>query len=162
MNKQEVYDFLDKKGIWHEITEHSAVFSMDELCDVELPYPEADAKNLFVRDDKKRNYYLITVRGNKRVDLKEFRRNNGTRNLSFASPDDLMRIMGLLPGSVSPFGLLNDKECAVHFYIDADFYKEPGLMGIHPNENTATVWIKPEDLVDIIREHGNEVTPVEL
>ncbi len=44
MNKQEVYDFLDKKGVWHEITEHSAVFSMDELCDVELPHPEADAK----------------------------------------------------------------------------------------------------------------------
>ena len=72
-------------GIWHEITEHKAVYNMAELTDVALPYPEADAKNLFVRDDKKRNYYLITVRGDKRVDLKEFRHKYGTRALSFAS-----------------------------------------------------------------------------
>ena len=50
---------------------------MDEICDVVLPHPECDAKNLFVRDDKKREYFLITVKGNKRVDLKEFRKAHG-------------------------------------------------------------------------------------
>lgn len=79
MNKAEIYDLLRTRGIWHEITEHKAVYNMAELTDVALPYPEADAKNLFVRDDKKRNYYLITVRGDKRVDLKEFRHKYGTR-----------------------------------------------------------------------------------
>ena len=79
MNKQEVYEFIKNKGIWHEITEHKAVFSMEELSEVEIPYPKYDAKNLFVRDDKKRNYYLITVKGNKRVDLKEFKTKNNTR-----------------------------------------------------------------------------------
>ena len=58
MNKQEVYDHLDKEGIWHEITEHAAVYNMAELSAIEIPYPEYDAKNLFVRDDKKKNYYL--------------------------------------------------------------------------------------------------------
>ena len=67
MNKQEIYDFIKNKNIWYEITEHKAVFNMDELSEIEIPYPEYDAKNLFVRDDKKRNYYLITVKGNKRV-----------------------------------------------------------------------------------------------
>ena len=95
MNKQDIYDFLKAKNIWHEITEHEAVYNMEELEKVELPYPDADSKNLFVRDDKKLNYYLITVKGDKRVDLKEFRKNNGTRNLSFASQEDLMNIMGL-------------------------------------------------------------------
>ena len=71
MTKQETYDYLRAHGVDFEITEHPAVFNMEELGAVELPYPEWDAKNLFVRDDKKRNYYLITVRGDKRVDLVE-------------------------------------------------------------------------------------------
>ena len=56
MNKEEVYAYLDSKGIKYEVTEHKAVFNMDEIESVQLPYPSQDAKNLFVRDDKKRNY----------------------------------------------------------------------------------------------------------
>lgn len=162
MNKQDIYDFLKAKNIWHEITEHEAVYNMEELEKVELPYPDAEGKNLFVRDDKKLNYYLITVKGDKRVDLKEFRKNNGTRNLSFASPEDLMNIMGLIPGAVSPLGILNDVELKVHFYIDKDFMNASHLIGIHPNDNTATVWLKIEDLIEIVEEHGNEVNIVEF
>lgn len=162
MIKQDIYNYLEEKNIWYEITEHEAVYNMEELSKVELPYPEADAKNLFVRDDKKVNYYLITVKGNKRVDLKEFRKNNGTRNLSFASADDLMAIMGLIPGAVSPLGILNDNELKVHFYMDKDFIGDSNLIGIHPNDNTATVWMKTADLIEIIKEHGNEVNVVEI
>ena len=121
MNKQEIYKFLNDKNIWHEITEHKAVFNMAELSEIDIPYPEADAKNLFVRDDKKRNYYLITVKGDKRVDLKEFRKNNNTRALSFASENDLMDIMNLIPGSVTPLGMLNDKEMKVKLFLDKEF-----------------------------------------
>ena len=162
MIKQDIYNYLEEKNIWYEITEHEAVYNMEELSKVELPYPEADAKNLFVRDDKKVNYYLITVKGNKRVDLKELRKNNGTRNLSFASADDLMAIMGLIPGAVSPLGILNDNELKVHFYMDKDFIGDSNLIGIHPNDNTATVWMKTADLIEIIKEHGNEVNIVEV
>lgn len=160
MNKAEIYRFLTEHKISYEVTEHEAVYSMDELNSVELPYPEWDAKNLFVRDDKKQNYYLITVRGNKRVNLKEFRKAHGLRNLSFASPDDLMKIMGLVPGSVSPLGLLNDDERRVHFFLDDDF--SGNLIGIHPNDNTATVWLQTDDLIKLIAEHGNEVETVAL
>lgn len=162
MNKQDIYEFLKNKNIWHEITEHEAVYNMQELESIELPYPEADGKNLFVRDDKKTNYYLITVKSDKRVDLKEFRKTHGTRNLSFASADDLMNIMGLIPGAVSPLGILNDAELKVHFYIDKDFMNDSHLIGIHPNDNTATVWLKVEDLIDIIKEHGNAVEVTEF
>lgn len=160
MNKAEIYRFLTEHKISYEVTEHEAVYSMDKLSSVELPYPEWDAKNLFVRDDKKQNYYLITVRGNKRVNLKEFRKAHGLRNLSFASPDDLMKIMGLVPGSVSPLGLLNDDERRVHFFLDDDF--SGNLIGIHPNDNTATVWLQTDDLIKLIAEHGNEVETVAL
>lgn len=156
MNKQEVYEFLQAQGVTYEVTEHKAVYNMDELAEVELPYPEADAKNLFVRDDKKSSYYLITVRGSKRVDLQEFRKSYGTRRLSFASAEDLGRLLGLFPGSVTPPGLLNNAEKNVKLFLDSDF-GEDDLIGVHPNENTATVWLKAGDLVRLIREHGNEV-----
>lgn len=162
MNKQEVYAFLNAKNIPHEITEHAAVYNMEELARVTLPYPDRDAKNLFVRDDKRRNYYLITVRGNKRVNLKEFRRRQGTKPLTFASPEELQAILGLIPGAVTPFGLLNDEECRVHFYIDRDFWQGSGLIGVHPNDNTATVWLQAEDLVALLQEHGTTVDIVEL
>lgn len=162
MNKQEVYAFLNAKNIPHEITEHAAVYNMEELAQVTLPYPDRDAKNLFVRDDKRRNYYLITVRGDKRVNLKEFRRRQGTKPLTFASPEELQAILGLIPGAVTPFGLLNDSECRVHFYIDRDFWQGSGLIGVHPNDNTATVWLQAEDLVALLREHGTTVDIVEL
>ena len=162
MNKQEIYNFLNDKNIWHEITEHKAVFNMAELSEIDIPYPEADAKNLFVRDDKKRNYYLITVKGDKRGDLKEFRKNNNTRALSFASENDLMDIMNLIPGSVTPLGMLNDKEIKVKLFLDKEFIESPGMIGVHPNDNTATVWLKIEDLINIIKEHGNKIEIVEI
>lgn len=160
MNKEETYKYLTDNGVKYEITEHKAVFNMEELGDVELPYPEWDAKNLFVRDDKKSNYYLITVRGEKRVNLKEFGKRNGLRKLSFASPEDLMSFMGLTPGSVTPLGLLNDKESRVRFFLDEEFTGHK--IGVHPNDNTATVWLEFEDLVRLIKSHGNEVTVTEI
>lgn len=160
MNKQDIYQFLDGKNIIYEITEHEAVFNMADLADDEIPYPEGDAKNLFVRDDKKKNYYLITVKGDKRVNLREFRKKHGLRNLSFASPDDLMNIMKLISGAVTPLGLLNDEECKVQFFLDEALIG--GMIGVHPNDNTATVWLKSQDLIQIIEEHGNTVHVVEI
>ncbi|RGC44929.1 prolyl-tRNA synthetase associated domain-containing protein [Absiella sp. AM29-15] len=160
MNKEEIYQYLKKHQISYEVNEHKAVFNMGELDSVKLLYPEWDAKNLFVRDDKKRNYYLISVKGDKRVDLKNFRKQLGLRPLSFASADDLMAIMGLTPGSVTPLGILNDIDCKVHFYMDSEF--AGNIIGVHPNDNTATIWIQADQLIHLIREHGNEADIVEV
>ena len=162
MNKKQIYEYIKNKQIWYEITEHKAVYSMSEISEVEIPYPEADAKNLFVRDDKKENYYLITVRGNKRVNLKEFRKENNTRPLSFASEKELKDMIQILPGSVSPLGILNDKENKVKVFLDKEFIEKTDIIGIHPNDNTATIWLKTKDLINIIKEHGNKVELVEI
>ncbi len=162
MNKREIYDFIKGKNIWYEITEHKAVFNMNELSEIKMLYPEYNAKNLFVRDDNKNNYYLITIKGNKRIDLKEFKTKNNTRRLSFASEQDLMNIMNLISGSVTPLGLLNDKKLKVTFYLDKDFFNDKQIIGVHPNDNTATIWLKVTDLINIIEEHGNRVNVVEL
>ena len=130
MNKTEIYALLSATNIWHEVTEHKAVYNMAEVAEIHLPYPEADAKNLFIRDDKKRNYYLITVKGNKRVVLKAFRQQNSTRPLTFASDQDLMDMLGLIPGAVTPLGLLNDRGHKVTFFLDKSFLEGSGLIGI--------------------------------
>ena len=140
VGKEDIYRMLREEEIWHEITEHPAVYNMEEMAQIQLPYPEADAKNLFVRDSKRRDYYLITVRGDKRVDLKQFRQQNQTRSLSFASGDR-----------------------RVSFYLDASFCRpEAQKIGVHPNDNTATLWLQVEDLLRLIRAHGNPVHVVPI
>lgn len=162
MNKEQIYRYLKQKNIWYEITKHKAVYNMKDLQDVDIPYPEGDAKNLFVRDDKKRNYYLITVKGTKKVDLKEFRHQNNTRPLSFVNEKELLELLNLKPGSVTPLGLLNDKEHKVEFFIDNELLEEPGIIGVHPNENTATVWLKTRDLITILKENNVKVYQVQI
>jgi Ala-tRNA(Pro) deacylase len=157
MNKSDIYSYLDNCKIEYEITEHKAVFNMAELEEVDLLYPDCQGKNLFVRD-KKRNYYLITVKGDKRINLKEFAQNYGLKSLSFACHDDLMKLLRLDPGSVTPFGLLNDLNNEVKLFIDENF--KGGLIGVHPNDNTATIWLKTEDMIRLIKEHGNEVISI--
>lgn len=162
MNKEQIYRYLKQKNIWYEITKHKAVYNMKDLQDVDLPYPEGDTKNLFVRDDKKRNYYLITVKGTKKVDLKDFRHQNNTRPLSFVNEKELLELLNLKPGSVTPLGLLNDKEHKVEFFIDNELLEEPGIIGVHPNENTATVWLKTRDLITILKENNVKVYQVQI
>lgn len=161
MKKIEVYEYLNFRNIRFETTEHEPVFNMVEAASVSLPYPDAEAKNLFVRDGKK-NYYLLVVKGNKRVNLKKFRRENGIGALSFASEQELAAVLGLTSGSVTPLGILNDTEHKVQCFIDKEFTEGAGLIGVHPNDNTATVWLKTRDLIDLIKENGNAVYTAEF
>lgn len=156
MNKTETLNYLDQHNVHYEKTEHQAVYNMAELRELHLPHMEADAKNLFVRDNKKWHYYFLIVKGNKRVNLNDFRKANGTMRLSFASPEDLTSKLHLKPGAVPPLGLLNDASCQIPLYIDFYFSGEQ-LIGVHPNDNTATAWLKSADLIELIKEHGNPV-----
>ena len=86
----------------------------------------------------------MTIKGDKRVNLQQFREENGTRRLSFASPKDLNEKLGLEPGSVTPLGLLNDSRREIPFYLDSYFSDQPRIAA-HPNDNTATIWLDPQD-----------------
>lgn len=157
MTKQETCTYLRNHGIAFEVTEHSAVYNMAECAALALLYPEDDAKNLFARDDKKRQYFLIPVRGDRRVDLKQFRCAHGT------SPGLRLRRRAasvcLTPGSVTPLGLLQDPAHQVQSFLDADFLTPLGRIGIHSNDNTAAAWLQAEALLGLLRDFG---TPVEV
>ena len=70
-----------------------------------------------------------------------------------------MNVMRLAPGSVTPLGILNDEARKVIFFIDEAFFTQPALIGVHPNDNTATVWLQTDDLIAMIQAHGNQVIP---
>jgi Ala-tRNA(Pro) deacylase len=160
MNKQEIYEYLTASGISFEVTEHEAVYTMEELAQIPLAHPEAEAKNLFVRDDKKQHYYLLTVPGEKRVDLKVFQKQNGLRKLSFGSSEDLLALLQLTPGGVTPLGLLNDEDHKVELYLDSAFRDR--LICVHPNENTASLCLQSGDLVALLTQRGCTVHWVEV
>ncbi len=156
MNREELIRYLRDEGIDFEIVEHPAVFTVTEADRLALPHRQAHAKNLFLRDEKRRNYYLATIREDKMLDLKALRKRLGSKALSFASAGELESILGVRPGSVSALAILNDKEHTVHFCIDSEFMG--GLVAAHPMENTATLFLRTDDLIALIRQNGNDVT----
>lgn len=155
MNKAEIYKYLDEHHISYIAVNHPPAYTVEDITRFNLPHPECGAKNLFLRDEKKRNYYLLTVKDDTPVNIKRFQEKAGTRRLSFASEADLMDILGLIKGAVTPFGILNDKTRQVKVYIDS--YFQNGQISVHPNDNTATIYLAMSDLLQIIQDHGNPV-----
>lgn len=160
MNQEEILKLLDEKKIEYTLVHHKPVFTIDEMNEVDVPNKDRIAKNLFLRDDKKRSYYLVSIEETKRADLKALRMLLSSRPLSFASEDDLVSILSLKKGEVTPFGLLNDKEHKAVFILDS--YFEGGIIGIHPNDNTATVFIKTADLISILSGIGTEIRIISI
>lgn len=154
--KQEVKVFLEEKNIPFEWVEHKAVYTIDEMEELGLESMDEIAKNLFLRDQKGKRHFLVVVKGEKQVNLKALGEKLGGVKLSFASEERLEKYLGLKKGSVTPLGVLNDEACAVEVYFDEDFLGM-GKIGVHPNENTASVYLATQDLLNIIREHGNSL-----
>jgi Ala-tRNA(Pro) deacylase len=153
MTKDECLQFL-KERVPFSIYEHPAVYNMEETHAIHLPHEEWIAKNLFLRDDKKQNYYLIAVHGSRKINLKALQKEIGSRRLTFASEADLERYLGVKQGAVTPLGLLNDVEHKVKFYLDTEFRKRQ--IGMHPMENTATVFLDAEALMNLLHAMGCE------
>lgn len=160
MNRNEVLKLLDQKKINYRCVEHPAVYTMEQMHALHLEGDAWIAKNLFLRDDKKKNYYLVSIGTDDAVNLKSLRQVIGSRPLSFASDQDLQKLLKLEKGSVTPLGILNDETCTVHFLADMRFHKQ--LIGVHPLENTATVWLPTEDLMELLKEHGNPVQFIQV
>jgi len=145
--KEEVKVFLKEKGIPFRWVEHKAVYTIEE---------EETAKNLFLRDQKGKNHFLVVIRADKQANLKELGEKLGGVRLSFASEERLEKYLGLKKGAVTPLGILNDTACAVKVFLDRDFLEKEEI-GVHPNDNTASVYLKTADLMQIIKEHGNSL-----
>jgi Ala-tRNA(Pro) deacylase len=156
MDEQKVYDILRELDIPFTKHEHPAVYTVEEAEQHWKNITGAHCKNLFLRNKKGKNHYLVIVRSEKRVDLKALTDRLGEDRLSFASAERMMRYLGLEPGAVSPFGLINDRENEVMVLIDRDL-KEASHVNFHPNVNTATVGITFTDFEKFLDYCGNSV-----
>ncbi len=159
--KKQVYDKLDELGITYEAEEHPAAFTIEDIDRLGIFNKGTGCKNLFLRDASGKRHFLLAAPEHKKVDLKSVREQIGSSRLSFGSAERLEKCLGLTQGSVSPFGILNDKECRVELIFDMDLIGEE-KVGFHPNINTATVWLKFEDLLKVIENNGNNIIYIKL
>jgi len=157
----QVYAALDALGIRYERHEHPPVFTAQDASKFWDPLPGTQCKNLFLRNKKGDRHYLVVLEISKRADLKDLVKVVGDDRLSFGSPDRLMAKLGLTPGSVSPFGLINDAEGSVRVIVDADLRGKERLI-FHPNINTASVIVSWTDLEKFLATRANAVRIVNL
>lgn len=160
-NEKKVYDTLNQLEIPFIQYEHIPVYTIPEIDDLELEMKGHHCKNLFVRNDKGNKHYLVLVSQEKRADLKDIASQIGSSRLGFASEERLMKCLGLTPGSVTPFGLINDEERAVTVIIDEDL-KNSEYICVHPNVNTATVSLLYDDFIKFLKWRGNEFGYVKI
>lgn len=158
--KETITKLLDEHNIKYELFEHRPIKTVAESQNLGLPHMEWSTKNFFLRDKKKKNYFIITTHENKKVDLKDIRAILGTTALSFASDEDLTGMLGLISGAVSPFGALNDESRKVKVYIDRLF--EGNLMDAHPNDNSATMFLQADDVIKLLQETGRTAEYIDL
>ena len=153
---QNVYDFLKLHNIAYQKYDHPAVFTADEAKILAAHVPGRQTKNLFLCDDKKRRFYLVTICEDKRADLKHLREFLGEKSLRFAPAEKLLEYLGITPGSVSPLGLINDMNHQVTYAIDQDLLNQDKIY-IHPNLNIATLAVSIEDFKKILTITGHEL-----
>lgn len=137
----DVDDFLRSNQIDFVRHEHAAVFTGEEL--EKLSLPGMTCKNLFVRDQKSTRFILVILPANKKADLKKIGELTGAGKLSFVNPEVLWQKLGVTPGSISPFGLLNNSQADVEVLIDQEVTLAPIVL-FHPNKNTATLQLTKE------------------
>lgn len=159
LGERELLELMDERGIAYVRHEHEAVFTVEAAEALGLPHGgphwPVPCKNLFLRDDKKRAFFLVSAPDDKRVDLRALQARLSSRRLSFASSETLERMLGVRAGAVTPLGLLNDEGRRVTMVFDRDLRAR--RVDVHPLVNTATIQLRIEDLVTLIETHGNEV-----
>lgn len=154
--EQRVYDVLGELGIPYTRHEHPPVYTVEEAVTHWQGIAGAHCKNLFVRNKKGNRHYLIVAEHLKKIDLNALAKKLGDDRLSFASDERLARYLGVRPGEVSPFGLLQDTQKEVIVVIDAGLKNEPSV-NFHPNVNTATIGISFSDFEKFLSWRGNRV-----
>lgn len=152
----DIYNVLEELKINYEKHEHPAVFTVEEAQKYDRGINAGKSKNLFLRNKKGDRHYLVIVEATRMVDLKKLAIITGESKLSFASAERLNDHLGVTPGSVSPFGLINDSDKTIQVVVDNGLLKYDKLA-FHPNINTATLVISADDFKKFLDSTSNNV-----
>lgn len=151
-----LFQRLSALGITTRTYAHAAVFTVEEAAAISDHLPGGHTKNLFL-EDKRAGLWLVVVQAALRVDLNRLATQLGTPRFSFASAELLLATLGVTPGSVTPFALINDTEVKVRVVLDQEMLRQTPL-NFHPLRNDRSTAIAPDDLVRFVRACGH--TPI--
>lgn len=157
-----VYDLLEKLKIPYERVDHDTANTIEECAAIEDVLGAKICKNLFLRNQQKTSFYMLMLPGDKQFSTKDFSKQLGISRVSFAEAEYMEQFLNITPGSVSVFGLMNDKDYRVDLVIDKDLLKET-YIGCHPCINTSTLKVKLSDIQKKFLKHtGHFVATVRL
>ena len=157
MNPQEkVFEMLNALNIEYQIINHPAVFTVEDMGNLNITQYGDVCKNLFLSDANGKRYFRVVLDKDKKADLKSIQKQLGCTRLSFVSEERLLKYLNLQKGEVTPLGIINDPDAFVEVVLDNDLAGK-NKLGFHPNDNTATIWISFDALNKIIKQNGNMI-----
>ena len=158
---QKVVDQLNELGIPFQIVEHEPVLTTEQADRFIEGIEGVRTKTMFLTNKKKRNFYLVIIDDAKRLDMDVFKEIVEENRIKMASAETLNDKMMLLPGTVSPFGLLNNRDKDIQVYFDQEIVSEE-RMCFHPNTNEKTIFVNTEDLFTFLKAIGYEAHVIKL
>ena len=161
MGYDKVKEYLNALGIQFKIVEHEPAYTTEEADKYIEGHEGVRTKTMFICNKKKTNYYMIIMDDSKRLDMNKFKEIVSGKQMKMASEEVLKEKLGIEPGMVSPFGLLNNDEKDVKIYMDKQIITEE-IMTFHPNDNTKTLFITTKDLFKYFENIGYEINIIEL
>ncbi len=153
-NRKKVIDFLNKNEIKFEIYEHPPLDTIETALKYWKDIDAMHCKNLFFRNHKGNRHYLVIIKDTTPFNIHSLEKQLKQGKLTFASEKRLEKYLGVKPGSVSPFGLLNDEEHHVYLFLDKQL-KSAKKISFHPNDNKASVVIDYNDFIKFLNIMGN-------
>jgi Ala-tRNA(Pro) deacylase len=153
LRETQLLAYITQLGIAFELVEHPAVFTVEEGAKLDRDIPGAHTKNLFLKDAGGQ-FWLVTVPADMRVDLKKLPQAIGCKRVSFGKADDMMRLLGVSPGSVTPLAAIHDDDNYVTIVLDAGLATTERI-NVHPLRNTATIGLSAADLLLLLKHWGH-------
>ena len=156
---EQLFAFLDRLGIEHHTTEHPPIFTAEQGLEWDDKIPGSACTSLFLKDEKG-GLWLVMIPADKRADLKGIAKRVGAPRFSFGKPELMMEVLGVTPGSVTPFALLNDTEKRVKVVLDEDMLR-CDKVHYHPLHNAASTTLRLADFLKFVRALGYEPKIIE-
>jgi len=150
--REDLFALFDYLGIVHKTLDHRPVFTVEEGDDIKAHIAGAHSKNLFLKD-KNGEFFLICALGNTPIKLNQLHKSIGAARLSFGTEEKLMEILGVTPGSVTLFALINDSARQISLILDKALF-ESDIVNFHPLLNNATTSISHADMLKFIKNWG--------
>jgi len=152
--RKKVFDQLNELGINFEVYEHPPLDTIEIALQYWKDINAMHCKNLFFRNHKGNRHYLVIIKDTTPFSIHSLEKKLKQGKLTFGSEKRLMKYLGVKPGSVSPFGLINDKDNHVHLFLDQQL-QNAEKISFHPNDNTASLVILYKDLIKFLDNMGN-------